>query len=748
MAAKFTGSIAAVLDRYTFGTNPATSVLTPDPTGVDPNVIASPITGDTGIVLDLSNPATRPPSAPYLRTTMTVTGATPAAAVANHAGFKFTLTAAAGNVLDLTSLNLDAMKGGASSPRGFDVRSSADNFGADIFSSDVTGVRPALTTFTIDLSGAAYQNLSTITFEIYSYSNAAASSVEYDNIIVNGSALLITGPTVTWNGNVNGTWDTVTANWTGATSTYADTDKAIFDDTATGITNVVIQASGVSPGGVIFNNSAKDYTLSNASGSIGITGLTSIVKNGTGTVTLSSPNSYTGGTVINAGTLSISNDNALGAVPISVKPANITLNGGTLKVTQGTTANAGLGSETINTNRGITLSSNSTLDIRPITFAAAGPQLGSETALVYSGVITGAGGLTILGSGGAQAPNANLDPQSIVDLGAASTYAGVTTINNAVVQVNPATSIVVNVLPVTTTLNLVNKGMFNISLDGANQTVAGLTGDATGSLGNTNQFSVTTLTLNGSGNYNFPGTIGAAQVAGQIGSDAALNVVKSGTGTQSLSGNNTYGGTNAGDGGTTLNSGTLNLNSATAIGFGTLTINGGTLDSTAADTTISTGNTQVWAGDFAFTGTHNLNLGIGAVTLSANRQVTVNGGILTVGGGISGDTFTLTKAGNGTLALAGLNTYTGNTIVNAGKLALVNSTSTNNISTSPTISIAAGGDPGYHRAFRRRPHAGRGAELEWRGNGERRPQGGFRVVDLSWGGCTLIYGKHRHAQRR
>src|SRR4029077_18849597 len=88
--------------------------------------------------------------------------------------------------------------------------------------------------------------------------------------------------------------------------------------------------------------------------------------------------------------------------------------------------------------------------------------------------------------------------------------------------------------------------------------------------------------------------------------------------------------------------------------------------------TLSNNNAQAWNADFAFTGTQNLNLGTGAVTLGASRTVTVNGSTLTVGGVISGSGFSLTKAGSGTLTLSGANTYTGGTTLNAGTLNINN----------------------------------------------------------------------------
>ena len=126
------------------------------------------------------------------------------------------------------------------------------------------------------------------------------------------------------------------------------------------------------------------------------------------------------------------------------------------------------------------------------------------------------------------------------------------------------------------------------------------------------------------------------------------NLTKVGTGTLTLAGVNTYTGI------TTINAGVLsisqdaNLGTAPASGGGgPLTFNGGTLQATAS------------------------------FTLNANRGVTLNGGggtfdvtaanFLTYDGVITG-TGDLTKIGTGTLALGGVNTYTGSTTVNAGFL--------------------------------------------------------------------------------
>ena len=108
-------------------------------------------------------------------------------------------------------------------------------------------------------------------------------------------------------------------------------------------------------------------------------------------------------------------------------------------------------------------------------------------------------------------------------------------------------------------------------------------------------------------------------------------------------------------------------------GYSNLTINGGQIDNTSgAAITVVSPPTQIWAGDFAFKGTNDLDLGAGSVTLIGNRQVTIDAGVLTVGGVISGTDFGVTKSGTGILILNGINTYTGNVTINAGVLQIGN----------------------------------------------------------------------------
>ena len=152
------------------------------------------------------------------------------------------------------------------------------------------------------------------------------------------------------------------------------------------------------------------------------------------------------------------------------------------------------------------------------------------------------------------------------------------------------------------------------------------------------------------------------------------SLVMDGANTLTVTTNNSY------SGGTTLNAGRLNITTNSALGSGTLTLNGGTFDNTSSPATTLTlpNNPQIWGGNFAFNGTNPINMGTGAVTLTGNRTITVNGtGSLTVGGVIGDGNlgFGFTKAGPGTLLLGtaaetyiGATTISGGTVVVAGSL--------------------------------------------------------------------------------
>jgi len=183
------------------------------------------------------------------------------------------------------------------------------------------------------------------------------------------------GPTVVssvekWNGNISGNWDiSTTANWlVGATSVkYNDGGTVQFDDTLTGTPKVNVTTT-VQPGTLTVNNTHSNYVFY---GSGSISGSVGLTKNGAGTLTIDNLNSYTGNTILNAGTVIVTNlangglPSALGAA--SSAPTALALTGGTLSY-QGppTTINRGY------------LAGSSTLDV--------------ENNLAISGQVSGAGG--------------------------------------------------------------------------------------------------------------------------------------------------------------------------------------------------------------------------------------------------------------------------------------------------------------------------------------------------------------------
>src|SRR5207245_2175689 len=131
------------------------------------------------------------------------------------------------------------------------------------------------------------------------------------------------------------------------------------------------------------------------------------------------------------------------------------------------------------------------------------------------------------------------------------------------------------------------------------------------------------------------------------------SLTKNGTGALTLSGANTF------TGGTTLNAGTLNINNASALGTvaGTFTIAGGTIDNTSGAPITTVNYPQSWSSDFTFIGSNALNLGTGAVAMTASRQVTVSASTLTVACVTPCRSIGLTKTGAGALTLSGANTF-------------------------------------------------------------------------------------------
>ena len=344
-----------------------------------------------------------------------------------------------------------------------------------------------------------------------------------------------------------------------------------------------------------------------AGGTVDFTGVISgsgqaVIKIGLGTVTLANTGStYTGGTFINEGVLSIASTGAIGS------SGGVTFNGGTLRLT-----NPG----SISTSRQLTFNSTGIIDTAGATVTS-------------SGLLTGAGGLTKLGNA------------ALTVSGTANNYAGATSIQAGTLRLGAN-----NALPTTTALAL-GSGTTNASgileLNGFSQELAGLTTAGTGTANRVVNGSSTlsTLTLNlATGSGSFGGILGGTTTA-----QNNFAFVKSGSGTLSLTGVNTY------TGGTTINGGVLAINSTSSLGAstGSTTINAGTLQATA---NIST--------------TRNLLLGSASSSISVDPNTTYS--LAGTVNNVAAQIGSLTKSGAGTLTLTGNNTYSGDTRVSAGTL--------------------------------------------------------------------------------
>ena len=139
-------------------------------------------------------------------------------------------------------------------------------------------------------------------------------------IYMNVSVSVPTSLTWVGDGSAN-VWDIVGANnWNngGGASKFYQFDSATFTDT--GSASPAVNLSGVVYPSSVTVNATANYTI----GGIGqIAGGASLTKSGTGTLTILTTNSFTGGTAINAGTLRIGNgttsqgDLSSGAVSVS-----------------------------------------------------------------------------------------------------------------------------------------------------------------------------------------------------------------------------------------------------------------------------------------------------------------------------------------------------------------------------------------------------------------------------------------------
>ncbi|MGK0566183.1 autotransporter outer membrane beta-barrel domain-containing protein [Bordetella bronchiseptica] len=378
-----------------------------------------------------------------------------------------------------------------------------------------------------------------------------------------------------------------------------------------------------------------------------------LVKEGAGTLALSGFNAH-GGTVVNAGTVQISNDYGLGNGALTLNNSRLastadiyteaaaTVNGnGTFDTANGTTlqwmGDIGGAGALVKTGAGTLLLGGDSL-------YAGGTVVNAGTVQVFKDASLGGGALT-------------LNNASLASVGSFSTARAATLTGNGTFDTTVGTT-----LGWTGDIGgagaLVKTGQGTLVLGGDNQYAGGTTvnagavqvsrdanlGAAAGAvalndarLASTGTFSTAraaTLTGNGTFDTATGTTLGWT---GDIGGAGAL--VKTGQGTLVLGGDNQYGG------GTTVNAGTVQVARDANLGVaaGTVALNGGTLAASAG-----------------FSSARGVTIGAG------NGAMSVASGASLDWQGLIDGTGALAKEGAGTLVLGNDNQYAGGTVVNAG----------------------------------------------------------------------------------
>ena len=400
-----------------------------------------------------------------------------------------------------------------------------------------------------------------------------------------------------------------------------------------GLGATVAGASIRNEGALVFNHAG---TLSYSGA---ISGAGTLTKSGDGLLVLSGNNTYSGTTTINSGSLQIGNGGAgeglasAGIVNYGWLVFNhaeaLTYSGaisgdgllmksgsGLLVLSQGTacTGQVKIDDGTLqigNGGPGAVLASSSIADNGSLVFDHA-------NALSYVGAVSGTGSLVKAGSGA-------------LALSGANSFSGGTQINAGTLQATAPTA-----LPGYSSagrLFVAAGATLAVNAGGAGEWTAANIGSL---LGNSTALAPgASLGIDTSG--------GDFEYAGNI-TNSGLGLVKLGTHTLTLNGNNTH------SGDTEIQAGVLKLGNSLALLSSTVLLSGGSLD--------LNGLSAVLGG---LAGDGDLAMGNAVLTVGGNGAKTTYSGALSGAG-------SLVKTGPGTLVLAGNNAYGGTTTVSSGTL--------------------------------------------------------------------------------
>lgn len=180
------------------------------------------------------------------------------------------------------------------------------------------------------------------------------------NLVVVGS-----GSDLKWNSTSSSVWDVAnTPNWldlgASVASAFYQADSVLLDDSVSGVQPNITLGTGiaVAPSAITNNSDANNYTITGAGK---ITAGSTIVKKGASTLLLGTANDFLGPVLVQAGTLQVTNNSALGAT----NGATTIASGATLDVC------------------GVPVNNTLNLGLEPIIVSGAG--VGGNGAIVSSG---------------------------------------------------------------------------------------------------------------------------------------------------------------------------------------------------------------------------------------------------------------------------------------------------------------------------------------------------------------------------
>jgi fibronectin-binding autotransporter adhesin len=537
-------------------------------------------------------------------------------------------------------------------------------------------------------------------------SSVGQSSNVASNLVLDGGTLKFTGGaqstdrlfTITTNGG------TIDASGSGAL-TFTNTGTILFGATTPDARSLTLTGSNTAA------NTLRPNIVDNPPG------LTSLIKNGSGTWVLTGTNTYTGGTTIRAGTLTAGNASAIGNGALifdNNSTGKFQLNGFNISVTDLTFSQTFSGTPIIEngaaTDATLTVSTT-TADafaglLRNGSTGKLGLTLNGGNLVLYN-TNTYSGDTTI--NAGTLTFNSATSPtysgsanNSTIRLGSTAANSGAATLalggnppntitSPIIVQASASGTEGTRLFTSTATTGLNTYGGSSITMN-TGLTLQSATGGQFLLTGGTINFGTKTLSVNSNAganvdNVNLQGTI---TIADTMASSSATggSIVKDGSNTLIIqsTGNtytgNTAAGVAANSNGTRIGGGVLGIYGDTSLGIAPSTATNNIFFTASAISSTTDPTLQDTSGDVTLAATRNINIASGVTArFDSNNNIFTIGGVINGGGNLN-------KIGGGSLVLTGANSYTGATTVstNGGTLEIAN----NNSATSGRLTATSG----------------------------------------------------------